>query len=414
MKKLSQLNLQDYENLLIDYLDELGTIGDGEFGLWRRPFTPEYEEGANLVAGWMEKHGLKVKKDGIGNLIGRLEGTGSNPRVFAMGSHLDTVKGGGKYDGMLGVIGGILAVDYMLKTYGQPQHTIEVIAFIGEEGSRYSGLMGSKWMAGEFNEADLNQKDENGISLREAAASCGYDLSSLLSAPRHDIEAFLELHIEQGPVLEAKGCPIGIVSTITGIKQAEFTVCGRSDHAGTTPLAMRQDALLAATKIIGAMDHLVRQSGGDTVFTVGNIEVSPGAVNIVTSKAVFTIDMRDPDPAKLNNLYNQLQQVAEKEAANAKVKVTRKDILAVEPVPCNGELRKVLAGAAGELGFEYQEMVSGAGHDALLVSHFAKVGMLFVPSIGGRSHCRDEFTPAGQCLAGMAVLAESMRRLAYK
>ncbi|KJS21347.1 MAG: hypothetical protein VR72_11220 [Clostridiaceae bacterium BRH_c20a] len=400
--------------MLSSYLQELGKVGIGEFGLWRSPYTQEYEEAANLVAGWMKEHGFEVKKDGIGNIIGRIEGTDNQARAVTMGSHLDTVRGGGIYDGMLGVAGGIIAAGYLLKTYGRPQNPIEVIAFIGEEGSRFSGLMGSKWMAGDLEEKELVKVDENGISLKAAAQAFGYSLSPSGSTPRSDVEAFLELHIEQGPVLEAKGCPIGIVSGITGMRQAELTIRGRSDHAGTTPMGMRHDALLAAAKMIGAMDLCVRQSGGDTVFTVGRISANPGAVNVVAAETVFTIDMRDPDPKKLKGLYSQLEEETLKVAAQTGVLVEWKNILAVEPVPCSPILRDILAEAARKAGLDYHEMVSGAGHDAIMAARFAPIGMLFVPSTGGRSHCGEEYTSPSQCMAGVTVLAEAIRQLAYK
>ncbi|HHV13999.1 MAG TPA: M20 family metallo-hydrolase [Clostridiales bacterium] len=404
---------QGYEQLLSYYLEELGKVGTSEVGLCRRPFTADYEKAAQMVATWMREHGLEVRKDEVGNVIGRIEGTNSQVKVIATGSHLDTVRGGGKYDGMLGVVGGVIAAGYLLKNYGQPEHSIEVIAFTGEEGSRFGGFLGSKWMAGALGEKDINSKDEKGISVKEAATALGYNLSEELIAVRKDIEAFLELHIEQGPVLEAAGCPIGIVSAITGMRQAEVIVHGRTDHAGTTPLNMRQDALLSAVKIIKALDACVRQSGGDTVFTVGQIDANPGSVNVVAERCAFTIDLRDPDPSKLSGLYEKCLEEARTQAAQAGVKIDWQEILTVEPVPCSVRLRETLAAAAKTVGLDCQPIVSGAGHDALMMAEIAAVGMVFVPSAGGRSHCSEEYTPADQCLAGVCVLAEAVRQLAY-
>jgi len=407
------LNSVEYEARLARCLEELGQVGLAADGLCRRPFTDEYEQGVQLVERWMRDNGLEVSRDSIGNVSGRIAGKSKRASVVATGSHLDTVKGGGKYDGMLGVISGILAAGHLLKTYGQPQRTIEIIGFIGEEGSRYSGLMGSKWMAGELGQNELAKTDEAGITLQEAASVYGFFPEPDSNKARQDIGEFIELHIEQGPILEAKGCPLGIVYSITGIRQAQVTVKGRSDHAGTTPLFMRQDALLTATKMISAMDNCVRQSGGNTVFTVGSIAASPGAVNVVAAECSFTVDLRDADQDKLNSLYLEIQEICRVIAYSNNVSVLWKEVLVAEPVPCNPEIREIISEAATDLGVNYLEMISGAGHDAMMIARFTKVGMLFVPSVAGRSHCQEEYTDPKNCLVGTAVLAETIRRLAY-
>lgn len=408
------MDLRKYEDMFSAYIEQLGGIGAGPEGVFRASYTDAYEEAVDQVAKWMTDHSLCVRKDSAGNLIGRIDGTGNNKSVIAMGSHLDTVRGGGLYDGALGVLGGVIAAGYLLKKYGRPKRPVEVIAFTGEEGSRFSGLLGSKWMAGFLGDQELRGKDANGVSAKEAAGKKGYDLGNEHDIPRKDIEAFIELHIEQGPVLEEKGIPIGVVSGITGIRQAEIRILGRKDHAGTTPMNMRKDALIASVGLIRDMDSHVRRAGGNAVFTVGKIETRPGSINVVAEECTFTIDLRDPDSEKINRLNNDLERMARETASRADLQVDWHEILTVEPVPCCPLLKEVLGEAARSLGLKFLEIPSGAGHDALMIAKIAPIGMIFVPSRQGRSHCPEEYSSSCQCVAGIAVLAESIRRLAYE
>lgn len=397
------------------YLQRLGQVGSTANGLWRQPYTPDYERAVAMVQSWMSQRGLVVRIDDIGNVIGRVEGRNPHLKAVAVGSHLDTVKGGGNFDGALGVVGGLVAVGNLVQSLGAPLRSVEVIGFIGEEGSRFpGGFLGSKWMAGALGEAELRKTDEAGINVVQAMQACGYSACSASSSPRTDLECFIELHIEQGPVLETAGARLGVVLSIVGIRQALVTVKGRADHAGTTPLGLRQDALLASAQMIVDMDETVRQSGGQPVFTVGRLTTHPGATNVVAGDVTFTVDLRDPASDRLNGLYASLQETSRDVAEQKHVLVDWRETLAVQPVGCDPALTRVLAEAARELGSEPLEVVSGAGHDALVAASFSRIGMLFVPSRGGRSHCAEEYTTPEDCALGTAVLAHALRKLAWE
>ncbi len=402
----------EHETRMATRLDELGSIGRRGQGLWRFPFTPEYERAATLVGGWMRQAGLEVRRDPIGNLVGRA--AGASNRVIAVGSHLDTVADGGRFDGALGVVGAISAASFLLAEHGRPRKTLEVIAFTGEEGSRFPlCLLGSRWMAGLIAPEDLLAVDADGVSLARALAASGQPEAVPPAAGRTDLDAFLELHIEQGPVLEAAGRDLAIVSMIMGQCEVEVTVRGRADHAGTTPMKMRHDALVAAAKLILAMRDEVLGWSSPTVFTVGRLTVKPGSGNVVPAEVTFSVDLRDPDPDFYRRARERLRDMCRGAAAADKVVVTWRDLFTSDPVACDPGLSEALARAATTLGHSPITLPSGAGHDSMVLAGLTRAGMLFVPSSGGRSHCPEEHTPSHQCYVGAAVLAEALRELAY-
>jgi len=402
----------EYEKRIADYLTELGSVGRKGSGLWRFPFTPEYERAATLVEGWMGEAGLEVRRDPVGNLLGRA--AGASDRVIAVGSHLDTVRNGGCFDGALGVVAGVLAASYLLAEHGPPRKTIEVIAFTGEEGSRFPvSFLGSRWMTGTLTPQDLLLADDDGVTLAEALAAAGYPGIRPPSSARTDLDAFLELHVEQGPVLDSAGRSLGVVSTIMGQCDVEVTVQGRADHAGTTPMGMRRDALVAACRLILAMREEVLGWSRPTVFTVGRLIVKPGSSNVVPAEVVFSIDLRDPDAEAFKRARERLRRMCRTAAETDKVVVSWRDLYSIDPVACSRELRDVLARAASALGHDPMMLPSGAGHDSMILAATAPVGMLFVPSVGGRSHCPEEETSFHQCYLGAAVLASALRELAY-
>lgn len=412
-RDLGQL-ANEFQEVVVRWINDLAKIGVTEGGLWRRPFTSQYEDAVALVSGWMREAGMETRLDEVGNLIGRVEGSRPGGRAVMVGSHIDTVRGGGNYDGVLGVVGGIAAVSHLIRTLGRPAVPLEVVAFIGEEGSRYAGgFLGSKWMAGALDAAELSKTDADGISMGDAAALLGYSPDPDRCRPRDDVDYYLELHIEQGPVLEAAGCPIGVVTSIVGMRQAVVTVTGRADHAGTTPMNMRKDALAAAVRMIDRMGDLARASEESVRFTVGRMDVKPGAANVVPEEASFSVDLRDVSSERLTSLSSAFRSICNTIAAEAGVTVCWRDALHTEPVLCDGALRDLLASSARRLGVDPIDIVSGAGHDAVMASRFAKVGMVFVPSVDGRSHCREEFTEPHHCWLGSAVLAEALREIAY-
>ncbi len=402
----------DYEKRIADYLTELGSIGLRGSGLWRFPLTPEYERAAALVGGWMREAGLEVRRDPVGDLVGRA--AGASDRVVAVGSHLDTVRNGGRFDGALGVVAGVLAVSYLLAEYGPPRKAVEVIAFTGEEGSRFPAcFLGSRWMTGTLAPEDFLLPDGDGVTLAQALAAAGQPDIRPPASGRTDLDAFLELHVEQGPVLDSAGRSLAVVSTIMGQCTAEVVVRGRADHAGTTPMGMRRDALIAACRLILAMREEVLGWSRPTVFTVGRLTVRPGSDNVVPAEVVFSVDLRDPDTGAFRRAWERLREMCRTAAETEGLVVSWRDLYTVDPVDCDRVLSEVLVRAARALGQDPMTLPSGAGHDAMVLAAAAPVGMLLVPSVGGRSHCPEEETPFHQCYLGAATLAEALRELAY-
>lgn len=409
---------------------ELGSVGLTPSGLWRAPFTPGYERAVTLVSGWMRDAGLDVRRDTVGNLIGRAGGREQGPdggRVVAVGSHLDTVRDAGRYDGALGVLGGLLAVSHLVETKGPPARPIEVIAFTGEESSRFPvSFLGSRWMTGSIEPGEFAAVDDQGMSLGEAMADSGFEppvvdgADGAGGAPRagtsrgsSDLDAYLELHIEQGPVLEDSGRSIGVVSSIVGQCEAAVTVRGRAGHAGTVPMRMRRDALVAAVQLIGAMNRETARFRDTTVFTVGKLAVRPGSSNVIPGEVSFTVDLRDPGRDDLVRAYRCLRNMVEATSSADGIEVAWQDLFWSDPVPCDSGLAALLARSARAVGEDPLTLPSGAGHDAQILAGVTRVGMVFVPSAGGRSHCPEEYTTSHHCYLGAAVLAEALRELAY-
>lgn len=400
---------------LTERLEALSPIGRVPgVGLWRRPFTEAEAECMAVVSGWLEAAGLSARRDAAGNLIGRLEGTDPTRPVIATGSHLDSVKNGGNYDGPLGTLAAAVAVEYLYRTYGRPKHPVEVVGFTGEEGSRFSGgFIGSLGVVGQLDAHELATVDEDGISLAEAMRLAGFDPARVPEASRRDWGAWLELHIEQGRVLESEGVEIGLVEAIVGMLQVRLTLSGRADHAGATPMHLRQDAMRAAAEMILAATHLVEEAGPPAVVTTGQINLLPGATNIVAREVEFTFDLRDADPARRRELARAIRSACEAIAMERHVGLTWEVLHDVEPTPSDQGLLAVLADAANELRLSSRRMVSGAGHDAMLVAQICPMAMLFVPSKDGRSHTPEEYTSPEQCANGAAVLAGALKRLAW-
>lgn len=393
-------------------LEELGSVGRRGPGLWRFPLTPDYDRAAALVGGWMRAAGLEVRRDPVGNVVGRV--AGETERVVAVGSHLDTVRNGGAFDGALGVLGGLAAVSHLLASSGRPRKTLEVIAFTGEEGSRFpTFFLGSRWMTGTLPPEDLLLADADGVTVGAALAAAGQAGAHPPRTGRKDLDAYLELHIEQGPVLEASGRSVAVVSTILGQCEAEVTVTGRADHAGTTPMGLRHDALVEACRLILALREEVMSWPTQTVFTVGRLSVKPGSRNVVPAEVTFSVDLRDSDPAFHRQARERLQAMCLRAGEAGGVGVTWRDLFRTDPVACDPGLGEVLARAARGLGCDPAVLPSGAGHDSMVMAAGPPVGMVFVPSRGGRSHCPEEYTEPEDCARGASVLVEALRELAY-
>lgn len=399
-------------NERLEALSQIGRVPG--VGLWRRPFTEAEAECMAVVSGWLEAAGLSARRDAAGNLIGRLEGTDPSLPVIAAGSHLDSVKNGGNYDGPLGTLAAAVAVEYLYRTYGRPKRTVEVVGFTGEEGSRFpGGFIGSLGVVGQLDAHELAKVDEDGITVAEAMRLAGFDPARLPEAARRDWGAWLELHIEQGRVLESEGIEIGLVEAIVGMLQVRVRVSGRADHAGTTPMNLRQDAMRAAAEMILAATRLVEEAGPPAVVTTGEINLKPGATNIVAREVEFSFDFRDADPARRLTLADAIRSACEQIALARRVGLTWEVFHDAAPTLADGGLLALLADAASELGLSSRRMVSGAGHDSMVVAQICPMAMLFVPSKDGRSHTPEEYTSPEQCAMGAAVLAGALKRLAW-
>jgi allantoate deiminase len=413
----NQINeyVRDRKELINTYLETLAQYGaQPEGGIVRPVYTPEWLAAFRQLESWFREAGLEPKADAMGNLWGRLEGL-EKDKVITSGSHFDTVKKGGKYDGALGVIAALCAVRFLKELFGQPRRSLEVLALCEEEGSRFSNtFLGSRAVTGQFPvEEVLNSYDPQGVSLIEAGRVCGADPAQVASVARTDIEAFIELHIEQGPVLEKAGKQIGVVEAITGLQHLFITIEGRPDHAGTTPMKMRSDALVASASAIQLINKAALDMGHPAVATVGWINAEPGGRNIVPGKVEFTIDFRHPDKQKKAALRQKIIDILELSAAAYNTELHVQQLVDRDPADMTPAIVNTIRQAAEELGLSSQNMVSGAGHDSQVMVEKFPTGMIFVPSQGGRSHSAAEFTPIDQIADGIATLALSLYRLAY-
>ena len=392
--------------LLERRLDELYAIGaEPDGGAYRPLYGPAWATALERVERWLKDAGLKTRRDTVGNLWGRVEGTDKGKSIVT-GSHIDTVRRGGRLDGALGIVAGLTAVEALLKEHGKPRRTLEVVAICEEEGSRFStNFWGSNAITGSIDQVP----DDIAAAMRER----GLDPQKVASAARDDIDTFVELHIEQGAVLEASGKPLAVVSAIVGTAHLEVVVTGRPDHAGTTPMGMRQDALAGAAAMIQAIESIARSLGAPAVATVGKLAVEPDQINVVPGRVVFTIDLRHSDLGARRALEERTRSLCRTIASERGLEL---DILMLQerpPVTMDPELRALLARAAKDAGVTAVELVSGAGHDAQVLAARCKVGMLFVPSVGGRSHCPEERTDPGHLELGARVLGRALELLAY-
>ncbi|MBW3114681.1 M20 family metallo-hydrolase [Bacillus sp. MCCB 382] len=401
------------------HLEELAEIGKiGETGVCRLAHSKEDRQGVDLVKGWMADAGLTPRIDGFGNLIGRLEGRDKNKPILILGSHIDSQPYGGRFDGTVGALGAIEVVHSMNDNGIIPERTIEVICFSDEEGSRFNkGIFGVRALAGMLEEGELERKDKNGVTRREALKEFGVD-TDLTESPvykKGDIEAFLELHIEQGPVLEGKDKPVGIVSGISGPIWLTVTLEGFAGHAGSVPMSMRQDALVGASQIIRKFDELVKKEGTNTtVGTVGSMQVFPNSRNIIAEKIEFTIDLRDIDVQARTILERKLYQLIEETTKTYHLKYEIKEDTRSEPRYCADWIKEIMKEEDQKLGFDSPTLMSGPFHDALIMSYISDYGMIFVRCEKGISHNPLEFAEMDDIVKGVQLLYATAMRICLK
>lgn len=399
---------------LMRRLDALGAISDEPGRLTRLYLSPAHRRAAELVRRWMVAAGMTVRTDALANLIGRYEGASPAAPALLIGSHIDTVRDAGKYDGALGVVAGIAAVDALNRRDERLPFAVEVIAFGDEEGVRFpTTLSGSRAVAGTFDPAALEATDEEGVRLAAALAEFGGDPAAVESAARQPdtVVGYLEVHIEQGPVLEREGLPVGVVTAIAAQRRAQVEVAGEAGHAGTVPMRLRRDALAAAAEMILAVEERARNSA-DLVATVGRIAAAPGAVNVIAGAARFSLDVRAPTDSACAEAAAEIESALAEIAPRRGVGLSIVHGHAAAATPCDPALAAALAGAVADLGLPVRQLASGAGHDAMAMAALCPVGMLFVRCRGGVSHHPAEAIAAADAETAVRVLVQTLHRLA--
>lgn len=385
-------------------------------GLTRLTFTKEHKRAQNYIKTQFEKAGLEVYLDPAGIIVGKKEGTLGDAPVVMIGSHYDSVKNGGNFDGVAGIVAALEIARVMKENNITTKYPIEFIGMIEEEGTRFNlGLFSSRAMVGDISQEQLyTHFDEDGISIAEAMKYFGLSPENIHEAKRgrDDIKAFLELHIEQGPVLESNGKSIGIVNNIVGMRGINITIEGRPDHAGTTPMEMRIDALHASYKVINNINNFVVKKVNDAVLTVGIFKVFPGASNIVPGKVFFTIDVRSKDAKNIQIITEQIEKELNIVAKEIGIQYHIETKLDVAPVKLSQNIIDVLIDNCNSLNFTSKVMASGAVHDAMVMTKITDVGMIFVPSKNGRSHCPEEWTEYKDLQKGIELALKTVIDLA--
>ena len=390
---------------LMAHIFELATIGGlANGGVCRLAFSAEDLLGRQQVSTWMQDAGMTVRVDAAGNIIGRYAGW-SDRAAIATGSHIDTVPVGGRYDGVLGVLAGIELVQTLQDQSLRLQHPIEVIVFSDEERS----VIGCKAMRGGILEAPEYYARTDGTSIQSCLEKVGGNWDEIHTAKRDrcDMTAFVELHVEQGGVLEAEGAAIGIVQGIVGQYRFAVSVTGRMNHAGTTPMNDRRDALLAAAKIIVAVNDIAIASPGDQVATVGYLTVQPNATNTVAGEADLRIDLRDLSDENLQQLIARIRHAIAEIAIQTGTEITIQEMLNLKPTLAKSHIQETIAQVCQHLQLDHCYLPSRAGHDAQEIGRFTAMGMIFVPSQHGLSHSEAEYTSPEHCIQGTNVLLQT-------
>lgn len=381
-------------------------------GTTRLTFSEQDRQARAYIKQVMNDCGLEVREDGFGNIFGKMEGTIEGAPAVLIGSHFDSVPRGGAYDGPAGVIAGLEVARLFRENGLKPKYPLEAVAMIEEEGGRFvGGLLGSRSMLGVVSAEEFAATtDKDGISTVEAMRAIGLDPTLPGKREASGIRAFLELHIEQGPILEEEGIPIGIVEAIVGLTQIQVTVRGSAGHAGTTPMERRADALVAASKIIAALPELAARQGGGTVATVGRLNVLPNGANVIPDRVTFTVDLRAAREEDVQGMLERAEELARSVEGNG-IGVDVERQLYIRPKRMSDRVRGLLESASETLGFASRPLNSGAGHDAMIFSDFTEVGMLFVPSRGGLSHCPEEWSDAADIAKAIEIFYETAKKL---
>ena len=397
------------ESRINQTLQELGHLGESPEGMDRVAYSPEDIAGRDYTIKLMQEAGLETRIDAAGNIIGRRAGSDDNLPAIALGSHTDTVPKGGKYDGALGVMGAIEVIRTLEEQGHRTRHPLEVIDFTNEEGTRFHRwLVGSRSMSGLLEQEDLDALDDDGLSLGPCIADIGGDLSRIGEAVRSpgELAAYFELHIEQGPYLHQSGNAIGVVTGITGRAVFEVEIEGKANHAGTTPMSTRRDALVSASKLVLNIQKMAAEQEICRVSTVGSIKAIPNAVNVIPGHASIGLEFRDTDMEALAAAEQELRRATDQAAVDDIVNIEVIRHRFTSAVPITADMQVLVAEAAENCGMAWEPLASGAGHDAQAMANIAPVAMIFVPSIDGISHAIEEYSTPQDCANGAQVLLE--------
>lgn len=413
-----KITLDLTEKVIVDMLNKLGSIGeDPNGGVSRLLYSEAWGEAQHYLKKEMEKAGLTAEFDEIGNLFGKLEGSKYPDETILSGSHVDTVRNGGYYDGQLGIVTAFLAIKHLKETYGAPLRNLEVVSMAEEEGSRFPyAFWGSKNIVGTAKKEEVLgiKAFDNGDAFEDAMRKAGFDFRDESKEPRTDIKAFVEIHNEQGNVLEQEGKSVGVVHSIVGQRRFTIELTGQANHAGTTPMGLRKDAVFTAGKIIAEVITESKRIGDPLVCTFGKIEVTPNIVNVVPGKVLLTLDTRHTDKAALVSFTDYVEETMKRIAKEDGVELSIDMWMDEDPVPMDQKIVQVLENNCIEKGLNYKLMHSGAGHDSQIFAPFYPTAMLFVPSIDGISHNPKEYTEPADLLEGAKALAAALYELAYK
>lgn len=395
--------------------DVLATISTDRGQLTRTYLSPEHLRANRQVGDWMEAIGMRVWQDSVGNVCGRYEGQQPALPALLLGSHLDTVRNAGRYDGMLGVLSAIEVVRFLHSHQLRLPMAIEIIGFADEEGTRFGiALLGSRGITGNWPPEWLARQDAEGISVAQAMLNAGLDPSQIGQARRLPaaFSAYLELHIEQGPRLEAADLALAAVSAVNGARRLNCCFRGLAGHAGTVPMAQRQDALSAAAHWMAGIEKLTAAAGPDMVATVGSLQCLPGAVNVIPGEVHLTLDVRGPDNSALHQLVNALLHQARAVASSRAIEFSVEEFYRIEATPCDGRLQAQLQASISRVQGSCPVLPSGAGHDAIAVAACWPVGMLFVRCAGGISHHPDEAVRSADVALAMRAYLDAVLALA--
>jgi allantoate deiminase len=387
----------------------------GDTGVWRTVYTAEWVAAQDQIAAWLAEAQLEVRRDAVGSVWGRLAGRESGP-VIATGSHIDSQTPGGRYDGALGVVAGLVALRTLREQFGTPGRTLEAVSLCEEEASRFhaASFWGSRAIVGAIspNEPDLI-RDRDGTSIGDAMRSVGLDPPRIPEAKRDDLDIWIELHIEQGPILEEEGLQVGVVDAITAIRHYVIELRGRSDHAGARPMEGRLDPMAGFAEIVTAVIGVALESGAPAVTTVGRVEVEPNLPSAVPDKVTFTLDSRHPDQRAVDAQHARQEQLMREIAERRGLEISWTKPLDLPASPSDPTVVAALERAATEQGIPFRRMHSGAGHDTQNIAKIAKTAMVFARSKDGRSHTPEEFTSVEDAVAAIRVLAATLHDLAY-